>query len=50
MAALEIKYAGVRYLLIHENEFGKDDYLQRKQEWGLTLAGEIGGKRLYRID
>jgi hypothetical protein len=50
MAVLEIKYAGVRYLLIHENEFGKDDYLQRKQEWGLTLAGEIGGKRLYRID
>jgi len=50
MAALEIKYAGVRYLLIHENEFGRDDYLERRQDWGLTLLGEIGGKRLYRID
>ncbi len=50
LAALEIKYAGVRYLLIHENEFGKDDYVRRPQEWGLTLAGEIGGKRLYRIE
>lgn len=50
LAALELKYAGVRYLLIHENEFGKDDYIQRKQDWGLALVGEIGGKRLYRID
>lgn len=50
LAALEIKYAGVRYLLIHENEFGKDDYMQRRQDWGLALVGEIGGKRLYRID
>lgn len=50
LAALEIKYAGVRYLLIHENEFGQDDYIQRKQDWGLALVGEIGGKRLYRIE
>jgi hypothetical protein len=40
----------VRYLLIHENEFGRDDYFERREDWGLTLLGEVGGKRLYRID
>lgn len=50
LAAQEIKYAGVRYLLIHENEFGRDDYADRREDWGLTLLGELGGKRLYRID
>jgi hypothetical protein len=50
LAAQEIKYAGVRYLLIHEDEFAKDDYPQRQHEWGIMLVGEIGGKRLYRID
>ena len=49
-AAEEIRNAGVRYLLIHENEHGNKDYLKRQHEWGITPVGEMYGKRLYRID
>lgn len=49
-AALEIAASGVRFLLIHEREFGRDDYFERQQEWGITMLREYGGKRLYRID
>jgi hypothetical protein len=48
-ATAEIKNSGVRYLLIHENDFGRDDYENRRLEWGIVLAAEAEGKRLYAI-
>jgi hypothetical protein len=49
-ATLEIKNAGVRFLLVHDHDYGRDDFYKRQREWGLTLAGDTEGKRLYRIE
>jgi hypothetical protein len=40
---------GVRWLLIGQQDFGAADYFERRAEWGLELAGEASGRRLYRI-
>jgi hypothetical protein len=50
MVAEELKRAGVRYLLVSETDFGKEDYARRPRSWNLTLLGEAAGARLYRLD
>jgi len=48
--ALELKFRGASYLLVHESDFGAEDYRARSEEWGFTELGESWGFRLYRID
>jgi len=50
MVTSELKRAGVRYFLVHADEFGREDYRQRPRAWGITQVGEVHGVRLYRID
>ncbi len=50
MATSELKRAGVRYLLVDEKDFGREDFQQRRRAWGITALGEAHGRRLYRID
>jgi hypothetical protein len=50
MAAIaELKTRGIQYVLIHPGDFGADDFLRYPAAWGLSLAGEENGTRLYRI-
>jgi hypothetical protein len=50
MAAIaELKTRGIQYVLIHPGDFGADDFLRYPAAWGLRLAGEENGTRLYRI-
>ncbi|MCP5116679.1 MAG: discoidin domain-containing protein, partial [bacterium] len=49
-ASRELKYRGVRYLLVHGSDLYKDDYPAHLQEWGITEIAKAGDVRLYRID
>ncbi|MDP8981901.1 MAG: discoidin domain-containing protein [Acidobacteriota bacterium] len=46
----EIKRRGYHYLLVDSNDIGADDYFRNAAVWGLSLVGQRGGSRLYRID
>ncbi len=50
MVAAEMKRAGVRYFLVHPNDYGKEDYRERPAAWRVSLLGEAFGIRLYRFD
>ena len=50
MVAEELKRAGVRYFLVHPNDYGKDDYRERPAAWRVSLLGEAFDIRLYRFD
>jgi hypothetical protein len=47
--AEEFKNARVEYLLIHDGEWGADEFRRYPEGWGLELLGETGGARLYRF-
>ncbi len=50
MAAMaELKARGIQYLFIRPGDYGADDYERHAAAWGLVLAGEDNGNRLYRI-
>jgi hypothetical protein len=50
MAAIaELKARGIGYVLIRPGDPGADDFARYPRAWGLTLAGELYGVRLYRI-
>jgi hypothetical protein len=48
-ATAELKARGIRYIWIRAGDPGADDFLRYPAAWGLTLAGQEGGGRLYRI-
>ena len=45
----ELKFRGIDFLVIYDSDFGADDYRTRPDAWGIQLAGEAPGARLYRI-
>ncbi|HTW67050.1 MAG TPA: hypothetical protein VME17_20665, partial [Bryobacteraceae bacterium] len=50
MAAIaELKARGIGYLVIRPDDYGAGDIARNPEAWGLRLAGETGGVRLYRI-
>jgi hypothetical protein len=50
LAALEIKWQGVDYLLIADGDMVAKDVRQNPKLWGVTLIDERAGSRLYRIE
>jgi hypothetical protein len=50
LAALEIKWQGVDYLLVNESDMVAKDFRLNPKLWGVTLIDERAGARLYRID
>jgi hypothetical protein len=41
---------GVRYLLVSPTSFAANDFAEEPSAWGVRLAGESGGLRLYLLD
>ena len=48
-ATAELKARGIRYVLIRPGDPGADDFERYPQAWGMALAGDVAGVRLYRI-
>jgi len=48
-ATEELKRRGFDYFLVYDNDFGAEDFRTRMGAWGIELAGEARGARLYRI-
>jgi len=48
-ASAELRKRGIDYLLLFDNEFGADEFRRNTAAWGLRLAGEYKGARLYRL-
>lgn len=49
-ATRELKWNGIDYLLIFQNDFGAEDFRSNAPLWGITEVREHRGARLYRID
>ncbi len=49
-ATAELKNLGIDYLLIHDGDFFAAEFRQAPENWGLQVAGETSGARLYRLD
>jgi hypothetical protein len=47
-ATAELKARGVRYVWIRPSDPGADDFFRYPAAWGLKLAGQEAGGRLYR--
>jgi hypothetical protein len=48
-ATAELKARGIQYVEIRPGDPDADDYFRYPAAWGLTLAGQESGARLYRI-
>jgi len=48
-AVREIRARGITHVLIRDADFGADDFRARTQDWGMALAGEAEGQRLYAL-
>ncbi len=49
-AMRELKQRGIDYLFLRDTDFGAADVIENPEAWGLSLAGQASGGRLYRID
>ena len=49
-AMRELKQRGIDYLFLRDSDFGAAEVIESPEAWGLTLVGQAGGGRLYRID
>jgi hypothetical protein len=49
-AVQELKLAGITHLLVHEGDFGSEDFRDAWEHWGLSPVAESPGAVLYRID
>jgi hypothetical protein len=49
LATEEVKWRGVEYLLVRDNDIGARDYLQYAPQWGLKPIAVVGDCRLYKI-
>jgi hypothetical protein len=49
-ATRELKWNGIDYLLIFENDFGAADFRGNAPLWGITEVSEHRGARLYKIN
>jgi hypothetical protein len=41
---------GIAYLLIYDYDFAAQDVRERTAEWGMTLVGERGTAKLYKLE
>ena len=48
-AVREIARRGITHILLRDGDFGAADFRDRTAEWGLRLAGEMEGWRLYAV-
>jgi hypothetical protein len=48
-AADELKREGITHIVVETNDFKSEDFYMRAEHWGLELAGERGGHRLYKL-
>jgi hypothetical protein len=48
-AIAELKARGIQYVVIHPGDPGADDFFRYPAAWGLSLAGQESGARVYRI-
>jgi hypothetical protein len=49
LATEEVKWRGVEFLLVRDNDIGAHDYLQYAPQWGLKPIAVVGDCRLYKI-
>ena len=49
-AMTTLKQAGLHYFLVNTDAYGAEDLRGNAEYWGLTLIGESGDTRLYRIE
>jgi hypothetical protein len=49
-ATRALKVHGVSYLLVHDSDFGADDFRLRAPAWGIRFLGERGEGKLYRVE
>jgi hypothetical protein len=48
-AAAELKARGIRYVLVKPADPGAADFIRYPAAWGMTLAAEVGGVRLFEL-
>ena len=48
-ASVELRKRGIDYLLLFDDEFGADEFRAHTDAWGMRLAGEYRGARLYQL-
>jgi hypothetical protein len=48
-ASAELRRRGIDYLLMFDDEFGADEFRRNSGAWGMRLAGEYKGARLYQV-
>jgi hypothetical protein len=46
----DLKRFGITHLSIHNGDFLAKDLFRNREIWGITLLGEAGDSRLYRLD
>ena len=46
----DLKRFGVTHLAIASHDFIAEDLRKNQVAWGLSLAGEVGGVRLYKLE
>jgi len=49
-ATREMKERGVEYLVLFESDYGFGGVAASPASWGLSVAGNLGGARLYKIE
>lgn len=49
-AVHDLKRLGITHIVIGNHDFIAVDLFNRRDEWGVTLLGEAGGSRLYKLD
>jgi hypothetical protein len=49
-AIQELKYRGYTHLLVFPGDVGANDFRTRSIDWGISLIGERGSGRLYKLD
>jgi 4-amino-4-deoxy-L-arabinose transferase-like glycosyltransferase len=50
LAAKTARNRGIEYVLVYDYDFAAQDMRERTSEWGMTLAGERGPVKLYRLN
>ena len=48
-AIVALENRGITHILVNSGDFCWKDFGQRKRQWGIELAGEAAGSRLYRL-
>jgi hypothetical protein len=49
-AADDLKRFGITHLAVGNNDFIAPELYRNQESWGITLVGEAGGARLYRLN